>query len=89
MQLCLCTIFRFTFVVTHTLTVFEYSIYRVEISSMTLSHEKRMTTETELIFSPERTSNSSFHQAFSSKKVIDNCSLIKTKEFQSIIIHSG
>lgn len=35
---------------------------------MTLSHETRMTTETELIFSPERTSNSSFH-AFSSKKV--------------------
>ena len=35
---------------------------------MTLSHETRMTTETELIFSPERTSNSSF-QVFSSKKV--------------------
>ena len=35
---------------------------------MTLSHETRMTTETELIFSPERTSNSSFH-VFSSKKV--------------------
>jgi len=35
---------------------------------MTLSHEIRMTTETELIFSPERTSNNSFN-VFSSKKV--------------------
>ena len=35
---------------------------------MTLSHETRMTTETDLIFSPERTSNSSC-QVFSSKKV--------------------
>jgi hypothetical protein len=36
-----------------------------------------MTTETELIFSPERTSNNSFH-AFSSKKVrrIDLCFVI-------------
>ncbi|CAF1202515.1 unnamed protein product [Rotaria sordida] len=34
---------------------------------MTLSYETRMTTETELIFSPERTSNSSC-RAFSSKK---------------------
>lgn len=35
---------------------------------MTLSHETRMTTETELIFSPERSTNSAFH-IFSSKKV--------------------
>ncbi|CAF3491232.1 unnamed protein product [Rotaria sp. Silwood1] len=34
---------------------------------MTLSNTTRMTTETELIFSPERTSNNSFH-VFSSKK---------------------
>ncbi|UJR28642.1 hypothetical protein I4U23_009874 [Adineta vaga] len=34
---------------------------------MTLSHETRMTTETELIFSPERSSTNSFH-IFSSKK---------------------
>jgi hypothetical protein len=36
--------------------------------AMILSHETRMTTETELIFSPERTTKSSF-QVFSSKKV--------------------
>jgi len=38
---------------------------------LTLSHETRMTTETELIFSPERTTTSTF-TVFSSKKVSDH-----------------